>query len=938
MGNPFSFLIQLMKKTTLLLLFLTSLAYGQVTITPNVFEITQSITISLDANSSATDCNGLNSPTKVYMHSGVGITTNAFGTSVVGNWGKDDGIGEMTLNTSNNRWEITIIPKTYYGLTDAQANTITKMGMVFRNAAGSQELKDNGCSDFIFNVGSFQLTLNSPSTSTTILNSGEDLTINATTSLAANYTLRANGSTIDQKSNITNYTYTSAVTQNTNYTLEASNNGNIKSTNFQVVVRPTPTEAAVPSGMKDGINLNPSDNTKATLVFYAPGKDFVHVIGSFNNWQINDSYLLKKDSSKDRFWIELTGLTPQTDYSYQYIIEADLKVADPYSTVVLTQFNDQYIDATTYPNLLAYPTDKTTDHVTLLRTGDTPYNWQETNFQKPKKTDLVIYELLIRDFDALHSFDAVKARLDYLQDLGINAIEFMPLNEFDGNESWGYNPSFHMALDKYYGTTNAFKQLVDECHKRGIAVIVDVVFNHATGQNPYYRMWNTDNGGYQGQATAENPFFNATAQHPFNVFNDMDHSSQATKDYVKRITQYWIKEYKVDGFRYDLSKGFTQRFTTNVGVWGTYEANRIAILKKYADYQWEVDADSFVILEHFADNNEETELINYRLNEGKGMMVWGNIHGPYKEAALGVHDNNKSNFDWISYKNRGWSAPQNVSYMVSHDEERHMYDAKLFGKSNGAYNIKTEATALDRMELNGAFFFTIPGPKMIWQFDELGYDISIDQNGRTGNKPILWNYFEEQNRKDVYNLWNKLIQLKLKYDIFETSNFTIDAGNQNGLKKIQLSDASATDIQHINVIGNFGVTTQSINPVFQQTGVWYDVLNNNQVLNVTNTNSLISLAPGEFKIFANNAAVLSSENPLSNTEIMIYPNPVKSSFKLNINSNNIIIYTINGKKVKEFSGKFSINKNFNVEDLKKGFYLLEVKNNKGKTYKKLLIE
>ncbi len=146
------------------------------------------------------------------------------------------------------------------------------------------------------------------------------------------------------------------------------------------------------------------------------------------------------------------------------------------------------------------------------------------------------------------------------------------------------------------------------------------------------------------------------------------------------------------------------------------------------------------------------------------------------------------------------------------------------------------------MELAGAFYFTVPGPKMIWQFGELGYDISINENGRTGNKPILWNYFEVQNRKDVYNTWSKLIELKLKYDIFETSDFTMDVASTNGLKKIQLTDVAASEIQYINIIGNFGVTTQNINPVFQKTGTWYNVLDNNTTLNVTNVNNLISLA------------------------------------------------------------------------------------------------
>ena len=926
-----------MKKITFLLFFITSLGFGQVTIAPNTFEITESITISIDANSSLTDCNSLNNPTKVYMHSGVGNQANAWDTKVIGNWGKDDGIGEMTLNTATNRWEITLIPKTYYGLTDAQATSVNKMGMVFRNATGAQEMKGNGCNDFTFNVGSFQLTLNAPSNSITVLNSGQNLPINATTSLAANFTLKANGSSINQKTSLTTYIFTPTITQNTTFVLEATNNGETKTTTFKAIIKPTNVEAAVPEGMKDGLNLDPTDNTKATLVFYAPNKEFIHVIGSFNDWEISNASLLKKDTAKNRFWIELTGLSPQTDYTYQYIINADIRVADPYSTVVLTENNDQYINATTYPNLPSYPAGKTNHAVTLLRTGDASYAWQNTNFQKPKKTDLVIYELLIRDFDALHSFDAVKNRLNYLQELGVNAIEFMPVNEFDGNESWGYNPSFHMALDKYYGNITSFKQLIDECHKRGIAVILDVVYNHASGQNPYYRMWNTDNGGYGGQASADSPFFNQTATHSYSVFNDLNHSKQATKDYVKRVSQYWIDEFKIDGFRWDLTKGFTQNCTANdEGCTGSYQADRVAVLKGYADNQWEIDSNFYVIFEHLGQDPEEKEWVNYRLSEGKGIMLWGNQNYNYRQAAAG--NTSQSNFSNVSYKNRNWPAPANISYMESHDEERLMVESLTAGKATSTYNIKTLTTALKRQELAGAFFFTVPGPKMIWQFGEFGYDFNIDYNGRIGNKPIKWDYFEVQERKNVYNTWSKLIQLKLKYDIFETSDFTIDLGNTNGLKKIQLTSTGAADIQYINIIGNFGITTQNINPVFQKIGTWYDVLDNNQTINVSNTNSLISLAPGEFKIYANNTATLSNEDLFLSDDIVVYPNPVRSSFNINIATSNIIIYDVNGKKIKEFSGNFNADSSFSIEGIKKGFYLLKVSNKDGKSYKKLIIE
>ena len=925
-----------MKKITFLFLFITSLVYSQVTITPSTFEVTESITISIDANSSTTDCNGLSNPTKVYMHSGVGNETDAWSTNFVGNWGADDGVGEMTLNSANNHWEITFVPKTYYNLTDAQAASVTKMGLVFRNATGSQEMKDNGCADFFYNVGSFQITLNSPSADTTVLNSGDTFSINATTSLTADFTLKANGAVIDQKTNLTTYTFSSAVTQNTTYILEAINNGKTKSTTFQAIVRPTVTEAAVPSNMKDGINLNPIDNTKATLVFYAPGKEFIHVIGSFNDWEINNAYLLKKDSAKDRFWIELTGLTSQTNYTYQYLIDADLRVADPYSTVVLTEFNDQYINATTYPNLPSYPTGKTNHAVTLLRSGDTAYVWQTPTFTKPAKTDLVIYEVLIRDFDALHSYDAVKARLDYLEGLGINAIEFMPVMEFDGNESWGYNPSFHMALDKYYGNATSFKQFIDECHNRGIAVIIDVAFNHASGQNPYYRMWNSDNGGYGGQASADSPFFNQSATHSYSVFNDYNHSKQATKDYVKRVTQYWIDEYKIDGFRWDLTKGFTQNCTNSESCTNGYQQDRIDILKEYADDQWDIDPNFYVIFEHLGTNNEETQWVNYRLEEGKGIMVWGNHNNNYNQATMGF--NIDSDFSWISYKNRGWSVPANVSYMESHDEERLMYKNTQFGSSNGSYNIKTSTTALDRMELAGAFYFTVPGPKMIWQFGELGYDISIDQNGRTGNKPIKWEYFDDQNRKDVYNTWSKLIQLKLKYDIFKTSDFTLDVSNANGLKKIHLTNASAADIQNVIIIGNFGVTTQSISPFFQQTGTWYNLLEDNATITVANTTASISLAPGEFKVYANKPATLSNEDiTLEKNSIQLYPNPTSNSFSLSKEIQEVHVFDITGKQVKKFTKNVIRKNSYFIIDLNKGIYFVRIKENSNKTSVKKLI-
>ncbi|MFZ2282244.1 MAG: alpha-amylase family glycosyl hydrolase [Lutibacter sp.] len=840
-----------MKKTLLLLtILISSFSFSQVqnvtfSISPSVFNENQQITITV-ADLNPQTAWGV-SDIYLWAWSLDLNNLNSLDSPTNGSWTNSNEAQKFT-NNNNGTYSFSFTPTTLYNRTN-----IGSIGFLVKakDATGDKKSQDK-----IVKVGAFQLTLTAPTNNITILNPGQSLAISATASLPSDFVLKANGTIINTSTSATSYSFNHTnITQNTNYILEATNNAETKSVFFQAIV--SIVEQAVPAGMKDGINLNEADATKATLVLYAPQKNVVYLIGDFNNWQADNTYLLKKDTANNRFWIELTGLTPQTNHMYQYLVDGNIKIADPYSTTILDESNDSYINATTYPNLPAYPTGKTNHAVTVLRTGDTPYNWQTPNFQQPEKTDLVIYELLIRDFDNLHSFDAVKSRLDYLQNLGINAIELMPVSEFDGNESWGYNPSFHMALDKYYGTPKAFKQFIDECHSRGIAVILDVVYNHATGQNPFYRLWNTDNGGYGGQAAADSPFFNPTATHTYSVFNDFNHSKQATKDYVKRTTQYWIDEYKIDGFRWDLTKGFTQNCTSSdEACTGAFQADRVAVLKEYADYQWQSNPDFYVIFEHLGTDTEEKEWANYRINENKGIMLWGNMNSNYNENTMGWVDNNssdgvKTDISRISYKERGFSKPNLVGYMESHDEERLMYKNLQYGNSNTTYNVKNLNTALSRQELAGMFFFTIPGPKMIWQFGELGYDFSINtcEDGTVSNdcrlakKPIRWDYFDNANRKQIYNTWATLAAFKKNQPVFNTTDFTLNVGTLT--KSILLKHAT----MDVALAGNFDITSKTIAVQFSKTGTWYEYFTGEEKT-ITNTSTEITLNPGEYKLYS----------------------------------------------------------------------------------------
>jgi 1,4-alpha-glucan branching enzyme len=201
----------------------------------------------------------------------------------------------------------------------------------------------------------------------------------------------------------------------------------------------------------------------------------VILLGDFNNYKPMNEYVMKRDG--DLFWTTVEGLQSGVEYGYQFLVDDTIKIGDPYATKILDPWNDKYISSATYPNLKPYPAEYTTDIVSVFDIDEVEYSWQVTDFERPDENMLAIYELIIRDFTTNGTIDAVTAKLDYFETLGINAIELMPIQEFDGNDSWGYNPCFYFATDKAYGTDEAYKRFIDECHKRGIAVIVDVVFN-----------------------------------------------------------------------------------------------------------------------------------------------------------------------------------------------------------------------------------------------------------------------------------------------------------------------------------------------------------------------------------------------------------------------------------------------------------------------------
>lgn len=935
------------------LIFFT-ISNAQVTITPSTFNVTDQITITV--STATQSCNGIPSTTpKVYMHAGAGDDDNAFGFGAIGNWGQDDGIGQMT-NNGNGTWSITLTPSTYFNLDATQQANTTKIGMVFRNSNGSQELKKpltpSGCGDFIFNVGTFQVNLTSPNNnSTTIISSGGNLNI-AATNIGGNasYILKGNGVTLNSNLSTASYTYNHTnISSNTNYELEVTLDGTTITRKFSVIVNPGTVTQAIPEGLLEGINYNPTDATKATLVLDALGKDFVYVAGSFNNYQPSSTYAMKKDPSSSKFWLELTGLTSGEIYSYQYWVVDQtpvanspvfVKTADPYSTLVLSPYDDPWIPASSYPNLPAYPVGQERE-VTVLQTGQTPYNWQVTNFTKPDKDKLVVYEVLIRDFDADRNFQDLIDKIDYFKDLNINAIELMPIMEFEGNESWGYNTAFHLALDKFYGTGDKLKELIDLCHQNGIAVILDVALNHAFGRNPMVRMWMNDpDGDGWGGPSSDSPYFNQVATHSYSVGEDFNHQQSRTKNYVKRVVKQWIEEFKIDGFRWDLTKGFTQNATGSDAQTNAYQQDRVDVLKEYADYSWSLDPDHYVIFEHLGTNSEEQQWANYKLDEGKGIMMWGELFYPYKQLAQGFATD--ANITGMGHVSRGFTGKRLLGYAESHDKDRLMYEAVTYGNAAGAFPVQGNLTnALNRIPAIGATSLLIPGPKMIWHFQELGMDNSIYtcDNGtvntegdviagdcKLSTKPQpQWveNWITDPQRLAIYNAYSRFIDLKVNEPVFN-GDYTISTDGNNVKQRIYVYDNSipSTQLKNVVILANFSVAAQNITPDFPYVGTWYNLMDNTSI-NVTSTTAQISIPSGQFRIYGNKQALLDKDE-FNVTKVALHPNPSNNFFQLNVTTKHVDIYSITGQLVKEFKGTFDSNHTYSVDGLNQGIYIVKV--------------
>lgn len=907
-----------------ILLMMPMWASAQITTDPAFPSIDEPVTITFDAEGTALeDHDG-----DIYAHTGVILDDqdrdSGNWSNVIAEW--DENLDRARLeqdDEQNNIWRLEIEDiREYYDLNQDQM--VFQLAFVFRNEDGSAQTDDL----FVdLKIDEFVVRFDRPQVSRlnpffAEIDQEVEIEISAYSPDADVREIRLYVEEEEVASSDTEeLSYSLTVEQEGRTNLKAvaedEDDNEVEESTF-IIVNEDIVEQTRPDGIEDGITYHEDDDSKVTLSMFAPENDFVYVIGDFNDWEVDPDYMMKRDDSGEfdgpHYWIEIDDLQAGEEYAFQYFVDGEVRTADLYSEKVLDPWNDHFLrDEGIYPDLMEYPEGKTENIVSVLETGQEGYDWQATDYERPDQEELVIYELVIRDFLDEGTYSNMADTLDYFDRLGVNAIELMPVSQFDGNISWGYNPSHHLAVEKAYGPREDLKRFIDEAHQRGIAVILDVVYNHATNNSPFIRLY--------GTSQEDNPFVGPG--HAFNVFNHLDHDHPYIQYWVDRANEHWLEEYNVDGFRFDLTKGFTSNQQVQDDV-NAYNQQRVENLKRMGDEMWSVDENSYLILEHFQ-RQEELELSTYGMDSGyPGMMFWNGLNHAYSEATMGY----PSDLSGTYFGNLGMDVANSISYMESHDEQWLMHKSRTFGYPGadrvGDYDgdyvvIDNVFNSLKRQELVGAFFLSVPGPRMLWQFGELGYgggpneclkpgdgsdgDCEPDDPGRTDPKPVRWDYYEDNRRSTLFDTWSMLLELRNEFEVFSSTETEVDMKvddsesqaefTSGDVKRIRLSH----DDMNVSIIGNFDAVSRTAETEFHEAGTWYDFFHQeevsvgeDEVAGGDNPYSM-ELAPGEFRVFTSedtgltppeHAGIITSagdnqpiadENPQSTRLKSNYPNP-----------------------------------------------------------------
>lgn len=470
---------------------------------------------------------------------------------------------------------------------------------------------------------------------------------------------------------------------------------------------------------------------------FAPHNEIVQLTGAWNDWQPID--MAKDETGHWRVEVDL----PDGDHEYRFLVKSN----SPFCLGEMKSVAD--------PTALRYSLDNHENSIVQVKNGSAivhDYVWQHDDVPLPPNEKLVIYELHVGDFRGGEgdtqsepgTLVSALDKLDYLRDLGINAIELMPINEFPGGHSWGYSQHSVYAVENSYGTPNDLCRFVDECHARGIRVIHDAVYNHLASEAPLtqidYSYWFYENNPDEA-ALNFGPKFNYEHYDPhYNVF--------PAREYVINALRMWVEQFHIDGIRFDCTRAIKY---FDLLRWFDDEAHKRANFKPFYTIAEHVPQDSAIA----SGNGPVDAAWHDTFMRQLACTTLGVPHhgrDPYNTSeVLRLMNAHEDGFD---------SNYNTVRYLSNHDEER------IFFLLGDVANTFDEA-AFRRAKLGASLLLTAPGIPMLWMGEELGQPTNKSMELR----PVQWGLLEHEENQGLLNHYKHLLKLRMENDALTSDTF-----------------------------------------------------------------------------------------------------------------------------------------------------------------------
>lgn len=514
---------------------------------------------------------------------------------------------------------------------------------------------------------------------------------------------------------------------------------------------------------------------------FAPYNEKASLIGSFSDWED-----MPMEKGKDGFFRVTVDLEDGT-YQYKFRVQSKswffesnqwVEITDPYATDIDGMSAEE-------------------NAITRIKDGDRivdDYVWMHDDKPLPPDEELVIYEMHVADFSGGEGdereggkYRHIVEKLDYLCELGINAIELMPLKEYPGDYSWGYNPRHYFAPESSYGSTKELKHLIDECHARGIRVILDGVYNHSESSAPLTQI----DHDYWYHHSPCDPDNNWGPEFNYEHY-DENLDTHPARRFMGDSIRFWVEEYHLDGIRYDAAK---QIDNYDFMHWIVGETKKAAGSKPF-----------YNIAEHIPETPAITNL------DGPMDGCW---HDSFYHTVVphltGETFDLENLKDVLDAKRQGFMGATNVvNYLTNHDHNRVMADL-------GDRGILDEA-AFRRKKLGVALVMTAVGIPMIWMGEEFGeYKYKTIDPAK-----IDWTLLAGDLNRGLFEYYKGLISLRRKNRALHTAN--IDFFHENPEAKVLAYTRWNDEGSRVVVVANFsdqflaGYTV----PNFPADGTWHE--------------------------------------------------------------------------------------------------------------------